>query len=211
MKEKITHDDLLMAYAAGHLPAALALVVRTQLVLSAEARRRYAFFAALGGALLETIEPEALRADAWERLERALARVEPAPPTTDKGGDPRVPPPLRPYVPHGFEQLPWRKYGPLYEVALPVGDGGFRTRLIRLRAGTGVPRHTHAGYELTLVIEGSFRDASGVHRRGDLVIADAEVEHAPMAEEDCLCLWVADAPLRLTGPLGWLLNPLVRI
>ncbi|MCS6878729.1 MAG: ChrR family anti-sigma-E factor [Geminicoccaceae bacterium] len=211
MNGKITHEDLLLGHAAGRLPAPLALLVRTQLALSAEARKRYALYAALAGVLLERLEPARLRADAWERLERAIDRVEPAAPEARHAGDPRVPPPLRRYAPRGFERLPWRKFGPLYEVELPVRGDGFRTRLIRLGPGAGVPRHTHAGHELTLVIEGSFRDAQGLHRRGDLVIADPSVEHAPVAEEECLCLWVADAPLKLTGPLGRLLNPFLRI
>ena len=43
-------------------------------------------------------------------------------------------------------------------------------RLIRLAAGKRVPRHTHEGHELTVVIEGGFRDEQGHHLRGDLVI-----------------------------------------
>jgi putative transcriptional regulator len=116
-------------------------------------------------------------------------------------------------VPNGFEALPWRHLGPAQEVDLPLPASGFRTRLIRLMAGKRVPRHTHEGHELTVVIEGGFRDELGHHVRGDLVIADSHVDHRPVADEDgdCLCLTVTDAPLRLTGPIGRLLNPLLRI
>ena len=43
--------------------------------------------------------------------------------------------------------------------------------------------------------------------------ADSHVDHRPVADEDedCLCLIVTDAPLRLTGWLGRLLNPFIRI
>jgi putative transcriptional regulator len=43
--------------------------------------------------------------------------------------------------------------------------------------------------------------------------ADSQVDHRPVADEDedCLCLTVTDAPLRLTGWLGRLLSPFVRI
>ena len=75
---------------------------------------------------------------------------------------------------------------------------------MRVRAGKAVPQHTHEGNELTLVLEGSFHDELGRYARGDLAITDPTVEHRPVADEgqDCLCLAVTDARLRLTGPLG---------
>jgi putative transcriptional regulator len=216
VSDGLTLDELLLGHAAGTLPEALDLVVRTHLALSPEGRRRYAIYRALGGALLETIEPVPLRADAWERLERALdraddRRVEAPRATAAERRDIRVPEPLRPYAPEGFERLPWRNLGPAMEFELPIATPGYRARLIRLKGGKGIPRHTHRGHEITVVIEGSFRDVQGVHRRGDLVIADATVDHSPVADEDCLCLAVTDAPLKLTGPFGRLLNPILRI
>ncbi len=76
-----------------------------------------------------------------------------------------------------------------------------------------MPVHTHEGTELTLVLAGAFSDAHGHFLRGDVAEADASVEHQPVADpgEDCLCLAVTDAPLRLTGPFGRLLNPFLRI
>ena len=49
--------------------------------------------------------------------------------------------------------------------------------------------------------------------RGDVAEADPSVNHQPVADpgEDCICLAVTDAPLRLTGPFGRLLNPFLRI
>jgi putative transcriptional regulator len=212
----LTVDELLFGHATGTLPEPLDLVVRTHLALSPEGRRHYAFYCALGGALLETIEPVPLRAGAWEQLERALDASEPrrdeAPRAASTGClATGVPEPLRPYAPEGFERVPWRNLGPVMEFELPLATPGYRARLIRLKAGKGIPRHTHRGHEITVVIEGSFRDVQGVHRRGDLVIADATVDHSPVADEDCLCLAVTDAPLKLTGPIGRFLNPLLRI
>ncbi len=211
MTDALTLDELLLGHAAGSLPEPLDLVVRTHLALSPEGRRRYRLYRALAGALLETLEPVAMRPGAWERLDRAIDRVEPIRVPPVSVGDPSVPPPLLPYVPEGYERLPWRNLGPASEVELPIGTPGYRARLIQLKGGKSIPRHTHKGHEITVVIEGSFRDVQGVHRRGDLVIADATVDHSPVADEDCLCLAVTDAPLKLTGPIGRLLNPLLRI
>jgi putative transcriptional regulator len=51
---------------------------------------------------------------------------------------------------------------------------------------------------------------NGHYRRGDIAIADQEVDHRPVAdrEEDCICFAVTDAPIRLTGPVGRLLQRL---
>ena len=125
-----------------------------------------------------------------------------------------MPEPLRSYVGDGLEasagsgscaewsrpELPW------------AAMGQRQTRLLRIRPGIRIPRHTHAGTELTLVLAGGFTDGGGHYLRGDLSFSDGEVDHSPRADDDgeCICLTVIDAPLRLTGPLMRLLNPFVR-
>lgn len=215
MSVELTREELLLGHAFGKLPAPIALVIETHLALSNQGRAFYTACLALGGHFLDAAEPQSLAPGAWERLERKIERVEPvARRPSDRGGrDPRVPMPLRRLVPNGFEALPWRHLGPALEVELPIGDPGYKTRLLRLKAGKSVPQHTHEGHELTVVIEGGFSDVQGHHVRGDLVIADATIDHRPVADADgdCLCLAVTDAPLRLTGRIGRLLNPLLRI
>ena len=52
------------------------------------------------------------------------------------------------------------------------------------------------------MLKGGFTDSTGHYRRGDIAIADSEVDHRPRADddEDCICFAVSEAPLRLTGP-----------
>lgn len=90
---------------------------------------------------------------------------------------------------------------------------GYRTRLLRIARGVGLPHHTHEGFEYTIVLEGGFSDQWGEYLEGDFAIADQEVDHAPVADarDGCLCLAVTDAPLRLTGPLGRFLNLFLRL
>lgn len=89
---------------------------------------------------------------------------------------------------------------------------GYKTQLLKIASGTAMPSHTHLGTELTLVLAGGFSDESGQYGEGDVAEADDSVTHRPVADpgEDCICLAVTDAPLRLTGALGWLLNPFIR-
>ena len=73
-----------------------------------------------------------------------------------------------------------------------------------IKAGRRMPAHTHDGSEYTLVLQGAFHDVAGRYERGDIAIGDDELDHCPTADAsaDCLCFAVTDAPLRLTGPIG---------
>jgi len=210
-------DDLLIAYAAGSQEEPLALVVATHLALCPRCRQEVARLEELGGVLLDEQDPEAL---GDKSLERVLARLDeaapeaPARPVGEEAPvDPRVPRPLRDYLGAGLDQLDWTSFRGLEKVELLPEAPGLRTRLMRIKSGTAMPAHTHEGSELTLVLAGGFSDEHGHFLRGDLAEADSSVDHHPVADpgEDCLCLAVTDAPLRLTGPFGRLLNPFLRI
>ena len=69
------------------------------------------------------------------------------------------------------------------------------------------------GMELTLVLQGAFADENDRFGRGDIEIADEEMEHTPVAltGEDCICLAATDAPLRFRGLIPRLAQPLLRI
>ncbi len=216
MTEHTSVDELLIAHAAGKLPEPVGLAIATHLAMSPAARVRYARYETLGGVLLDEQEPVAMAGDAWQRLIGRLDSqvgddlVEVADATV-VGADP-LPQPLRDYLPGPLETLRWRNLGTAAETELHIRAPGYRTTLIRVRAGRMVPQHTHEGNELTVVLRGAFHDETGHYVRGDLAIADTSVDHRPIADEgeDCLCLAVTDAPLRLTGRFGRFLNPFIR-
>ena len=219
--EHITVDDLLLAHAAGRLPEPVGLVVATHLALSPSRRAVYREYEAFAGAMLEDLPPAELSVGAFDRL---MARLDDEADPIDAGivararnrsaasADPDLPAPLRAYVAGRLADLPWKHYGGVSEAHLPLDETTYRTRLIVLKAGRAVPKHTHDGQEITVVLKGAFNDGIGRYGRGDLSIADAHVDHQPMAEhgEDCLCLTVTDAPLRLTGTFSRFLNPFMR-
>lgn len=208
-------DELLMAYAAGRVAEPVRLVLDTHLALSPRSRRAVRCYEAIGGALLETVPPEPLEPDALDRIMSCLDSAEPLPRRRARaeGDDQLIPAPLQAYLPPSLDDLEWVRYGPVAEAELLADVPGYRTRLLRIKAGKAVPRHTHEGSELTVVLQGAFRDGGERYARGDLSIADASVDHRPVAEEgeDCLCLAVTDAPLKLTGRFTRFLNPFVRI
>lgn len=209
-------DELRLAYAAGTLAEAPALVVATQAALDPACRRDVERYEALGGAILDAMAPAPLSAGAREDI---LALLDAAPreeaPDGAAGRLPaagQVPAPLARYLPAPLERLPWRQVTRgLRDWLLPEMAGG-RARLMWVRGGTALPKHTHNGPEMTLVLEGAYRDGGRDYAAGDLQLADPSVDHQPRVETraPCLCLVVTDAPVRLTGRVGRFLNRFVR-
>ncbi|GEO40692.1 anti-sigma factor [Skermanella aerolata] len=215
--------ELLLDYAAGSTGEAAGLALATHLALCPECREVVAQFESLGGALLEAIEPAAVPSEALDNLLARLDEPVPVPvpvpdrrsPADDATLGP-VPQPLRGYIGQDLETIRWKRVMRGVEQAdIAVGrgrTGNVRARLLRIGPGVRVPRHTHAGTEMTLVLAGGFSDGDKQYQRGDFSFCDRETDHSPVADDDgeCLCLTVIDAPLRLTGPLMRLLNPFIR-
>jgi putative transcriptional regulator len=211
------NDERLLDYASGAAAEPVALIVASHLAFCPRCRDEVQRLNRLGGALLETMRPEALSPDCLDRLlaqiERPDVEVEEEEALEVPEIDPSIPQPLRGYLDRPLSDLPWRRRGSISDVELMRGQAGHATRLLWIRAGAAAPRHTHEGSELTLVLKGSFHDGQGHFRPGDVEEADSQVDHRPIADdaEDCLCLTVTDAPLKLTSPIGRLINPFVKI
>jgi putative transcriptional regulator len=117
---------------------------------------------------------------------------------------PIVPAPLTTLLGKPVSDLQWRRRLPgIREFELKASGEG-EAKLYWISPGRAMPSHTHDGSEVTLVLRGGFSDPTGHYRRGDIAIADSDLDHHPRADEDedCICFAVIDAPLRLTGPVG---------
>lgn len=209
-------EERLLDYASGAAKEPVALLVATHLALCPTCRRKIAELEAVGGALLEASPPEAVAEESLGRVMARLERPELQPEPIAAGGDPGdmlLPQPLRGYVGGSLDRLVWRRLGPVNEARLLAEMSPFTTRLLKIRPGISIPSHTHAGHELTLVLQGGFSDLTGHYLRGDVAEADCELDQSPRADDDgpCLCLAVTDAPLRLTSRIGRMLNPFLRI
>lgn len=204
--------SLLFDYATGALPEGPALAVSTHLSYCGECLAALGRLEAVGGAVLQSLEPAAVDS---ELLSRALARLdehgadehrtEP-----EDAADGSLPPVLRPYLATTLAEARWRFVAPHVRAARLVLTGtAHRASLLRVPAGRTVPRHTHRGVEYTVVLSGGFTDRGQAYRRGDFCAADPPVEHRPVAMDDgeCLCLSVLDAPVRPTGRIGRLIAP----
>ena len=206
-------DQLLMAYAAAGLPEAFSLVIATHVSLCDDCRARLESFDAVSGVVVEMGDEVAMGADA---LAATLARIERpvAPPVAPARRAPGVfPTPLQDYVGGDLAAVRWRRVGGGVKQAILPTAKDASVRLLYIPAGTAVPDHGHRGLELTLVLQGAFADDSDTFARGDVEIADEEVEHTPvaLAGADCICLAATDAPLRFRGLIPRLAQPLLRI
>ena len=201
------NDALLMGYAAGCLPEAFSLVAATHVSLCDECRARLAAFEAVGGAVLEE-GAFAMEAGPEACLARPLPR-EVAPVRRRSV----LPGPLADYIGGGLDEVKWRPLGMGVRQAILPTSRSASARLLYIPAGVAVPDHGHRGVELTLVLQGAFRDSEDRFAVGDVEIAGEELQHIPVAEAgvDCICLAATDAPLRFKGWMPRVLQPLFRI
>ena len=201
-------DEWLMDYASGAASEPVALLVATHLAMCAACRASLARIEAVGGAMLDDLAPEPVRAGALAET-LALLNDKSARGSTARAPS-RLPAPLAAYVPAEIDDLSWRMVTRgVEEAALACAGGGYTASLLRFAPKRAIPHHTHRGDELVVVLEGGFSDEFGHFGPGDVSLADEAVEHRPVADgdRDCLCLFVTSGPIRLTGRFARLLNP----
>lgn len=215
------HEALLLDYVTKTLDPAMALAVGLHAGSCSQCQGTLGLLQAVGGGLLTTAPEvpvsgslkEGLMAALEGPLEKGAMAGEPAKASELIEISSMLERLVRSVGIVSLDDLDWRRLGGYGEADLPVQNAQARARLLRLSAGAKMPRHTHQGNEITLVLEGSFKDAAGDYRQGDFIAADGSIDHRPEAtgDETCLCLAITDAPLKLTGPIGTLLNPFLAV
>lgn len=206
-------DQLLMSYAAGELPEAFNLVVATHVSLCDDCRAQLASFEAVGGAMIETTDvaemSEASLAACLDRIS-GLSQATARQPIRRAG---IFPAPLADYIGGGVDRVKWRNLGMGVRQAIIPTSKDASARLLYIPGGQAVPDHGHRGLELTLVLQGAFRDETDRFGPGDIEIADEAMQHTPVAEEGevCICLAATDAPLKFNAIIPRLAQPFLRI
>lgn len=159
-----------------------------------------------GGLFLERETPFALSpnaaAVAMARIdreidhERRLSALRAAARALDEVLD--LPPPVRDAALVALEDGAWADPAPgARRLDLKLG-GETRLVLWRLEPGAGPGKPDHAGREVALVLGGAFRDAAGVHARGDVAIGPMRLKPMPAAEPGGVC-WVLTLTRAPTG------------
>ena len=205
-------EEVLLDLAAGRLGRGPALVGGAHVRACPACRIATDRFEAVGGALLEAEPPAAMAPDA---LARALARIgAPHPPD---------PPPARVVV-GGIDLSdvlgeaplgPRRTLGPGLSLHPILADRatGASTYLLRSGPGRRLAHHGHTGAEFVCVLAGSFSDETGRYGAGDFACSDDKLVHSPVTDSDgdCICLISTEGPMRMQGPIGKLIQPLLGL
>ena len=211
-------DSLLVDYVNGGLPAALELLVETHIAMNNKSARTVDLLLHVGGYLLEESEPVSMSEGAFEAVMAEIERTKPVQASAlQDNNDPQfsahLPRPIADYMPDLECTQSWRRVGiGLSEHQLDFGQTKGKATIYRIAPGVAVPTHSHKGSEITLVLAGGFSDENGSYVPGDIAIQHAGSVHQPVADDDgeCIVFAVNEDSIELTGPLGRMLNLLVR-
>lgn len=204
-------DALLLSYAGGGLNEAFSLVVASHVEMCDECRARLGAYEAIGGSVLDCDMAEV---ETSVDLDATFALIDAGPVPTARPRKPGVfPSALQDYVGGDVADVKWRSVGMGVRQAILPTSKDASVRLLYIPAGKAVPDHGHRGTELTLVLQGAFKDEADRFGVGDLEIATEADEHTPVAEEglDCICLAATDAPLKFNGLMQRIAQPFLRI
>ena len=209
-------ESLLIDYANGTLPLALEVLVETHISMNPASAKSIRMLLQIGGVLIENSEPVSLSEGSFEKL---MAEID----VTDYSEEEEhfhvsndnnlLPLPLRNYIKDMDSPKGWKRVGiGLSEQSIDFGDEFGSAKLYKISPGCSVPSHSHDGNEVTLVLSGGFTDEYGQYGPGDISIQETGAVHKPVADADgeCIVLAINEGPIVLTGPVGRLLNMLIK-
>lgn len=216
-------ENTLAEYASGVIDSGLAIAVKAHLDMCPQCRNRTKELKLVGASFFEqTTETTNNEYNEAESFSKLMARIkqmatQPTDSTQDAAKDndaTRNLPSIVSKLLAKQGKLNWQFVSPsLRQANLVTGQDKYEVCLHKIKRGGKVVEHDHQGRELTVVLEGSFSDESGTYRKGDFILRAPGDKHRPTAtqDQDCLCLSVVEAPVKLTGFFGKLINPFLSI
>jgi putative transcriptional regulator len=216
-------DNVLTEYASGSLAMALGLIVCAHLQVCPHCRKRVEQLNKLGATILTHSVAEAVLPETFEQLMTRIRNQNTDAVASDKisklqelppvyANDPllkRLPKVIAKLLPRDGK-LKWERVSKgLKSARLVTGQKQYEVAFQRITSGNKVVEHDHRGLEVTLVLCGSFSDEDGIYSEGDFLVRTPGEIHRPTAtqNQDCLCISVVEAPVKVTGLFGKLINP----
>ncbi|MBT5766385.1 ChrR family anti-sigma-E factor [Pseudemcibacter sp.] len=215
MQNGMIPEEWVVSYAAGSLSEAHALVVASHIDYHPELQEKLADAEAIGGLLLENTETSSVSDDMFNdilgRLDEEIASF----PQMKSKSENHLPKSLSDYLDGDLDDLKWKKMGPgLSQVRLWTGPNDERLWLLRAKGGTKVPMHDHRSLEMTLVLQGGYSADGEQYKPGMIEVADEHTHnHQPIINEgeECICLVVTEAPIKIHGIVGKILQPFIGL
>lgn len=208
--------ETLADFAGGRLDEARAVVIATHLSMCAQCSHAVSGFETVGGLCLEAADPVDMAPDALEKiLARADTQANIAAPHFDGAKPLEKQMPLSAYLSGSLDDVNWRGVAPGMSQSV-IEAQGYRKgvlRLLKIAPGTSMPKHTHEGEELTLILRGAYEDELGEFKAGDLADLGGDHTHTPTAigDEPCICLIATAAPLKFKTLTGKLVQPFIGL
>ncbi|WP_421791662.1 cupin domain-containing protein [Hyphobacterium sp.] len=190
-------DEWVLDHASGAAPRAVRVLVDSAAEINPEIRAQLDVAERIGASLA--------MADLWSTTPAAPEVEDAIIVETDQNpGDPLYPAALSGL---GFRQnlSPWRSRlgGVRSRKVNRLCESGIDARLFEIQPGASIPDHDHGDQELTLVLQGGFRDSNGIYHRGDVCVGEANEAHNPVGldGEPCICFSVAIGGYKFRNPL----------
>ena len=226
-------DNILVEFAAGTLDTAQAVAVNAHMHFCTKCQQNIKKMEQTGGAMLDSLDPEALAENSFDKLLSAIEVMAAESISTNHGTDDtlinnkidlrsdeavkiardygRLPNVVAKMM--SQKALKWRYINSSLKTShLIAGQNVHQVSLQKISAGGVAPEHDHSGTEMTVVLKGSFSDKEGIYQEGDFILKEPGQIHQPISarNEDCLCLSVESAPVKLTGFFGRMVNPFIK-
>ena len=205
----------LAEFAAGTLDEGRSLVVASHLAMCGKCREYLSALKDAGGQMLAEIAPVAMAPGAAAHVMSLLDREADAPRVQARKQSVMLVWQPEQKTLLGYELGPWRWVAPglRHRVVKVPSEGGARVFMLKAAPGLKIPEHNHTGTELTCVLSGAFIHEGGRFAAGDCDDADHDDGHSPVidGDEECICLVAMQGELKLSGLIGRLMQPFVRI
>jgi putative transcriptional regulator len=204
-------EEFLLDYAAGAASPAETLLLATHLAYCGSCRAAVKAARAVGGSLLDTLEPARLPPN---MLNRTLAAID-----ADMRVEPRAKPPLSAFLAQHMARQDWKRLPngfrmrrvPAAEGSTSKGSG--RAWLFDSPRGFRLLPHRHVGDEWTVILSGVFHDGDRTYRVGDFAHREDGEQHQPVIGdgERCVSLIMVRESPKYTTAVGRLAAPFIRL
>ena len=204
-------ESILMDLSSGSLSEGVSALIEAHLSSCQKCSEIKYYFDSLGGELLNEITPVKMKNNLVEKItseDEARKNLS----DFEKSPDTLIPTSLNKWIKDGLSNLQWIKRGKgLEEFAVKINNTIDTLLLYRIQAGKALPKHSHEGEEVTLVLSGGFSDEHGHYLPYDIVFADKNITHTPVADDDgeCIVAVVKNGSIRLSGALGKVIEMVV--
>ncbi len=211
-----------MEFSSGNLDWAVSIAVSAHLQLCPTCKQKVTQLNTLGSAMLNRTASVAVEDKSFDKLMARIKNIEKnqeTPTITPKEEQSacertrHLPSVVQKLIPKE-KPLKWSFISPSLKAAqLDTGQNKYEVSFHKIKCGGKVAEHDHKGLEVTLILEGSFSDSEGNYVVGDFLVKKPGDVHRPIAaqDQDCLCLSVVEAPVKVTGLMGKVINPFLSV